>query len=457
MKNTCGRLLIVDDNEDLLLALKLMLQEYFTEIDTLTGPKTLHTALNQHSYDIILLDMNFTGGVMTGNEGIFWLREILKKDKDAIVIMITAYGDIELAVKAVREGATDFIHKSWDEDKILSTILSACKLRKSKMKIRELETRNARLGQSQFANEEVYTFPSAAMQRVYELVHKVAATDANVLLLGENGTGKEIIARMIHRHSQRSNQIFVKVDLGAIHENLLESELFGHVKGAFTDAKTDREGRFEMAGGGTLFLDEIGNLPLPSQTKLLSVLQNREVTPLGSNTPRPVDVRLISATNSPVYDRVEENKFREDLLYRINTIQIDIPPLRERPEDIPGLADYFLKQFAAKYDRQITGIARPAEEKLRKFHWPGNIRELQHTIEKAVILADSEVLKASDILHGKQIRPPRQKGSFNLEENEKRIIEEALEKFRGNVSLTAEKLGINRTTLYAKMRKYEIQ
>ena len=452
-----GKILIVDDNKELLTALRMYLMPYFTSVQTVSNPNMLPSLLHKEFFDIILLDMNFKSGTNSGNEGIYWLRRIHETDPDASVLLITAYGDVDLAVKSIKEGATDFIQKSWDEEKILSTIISAFKLRQSKKKIKQLEKQQKHLTKETSRNKNICICHSGAMQQVYNTVEKVAATDANVLLIGENGTGKEVIAREIHKQSERKNKIFVSVDLGAIQENLFESELFGHCKGAFTDAKTEREGRFELASEGTLFLDEIGNLPLNLQPKLLSVLQNRTVRRLGSNDDIPVDIRLISATNQPLFDKVEENQFREDLLYRINTIRIDIPPLRERPEDIPEFAEFFLEQYKDKYQKHDLRFTNSSLEKLKKYNWPGNIRELQHAVEKAVILSEKETINSDLLIHGKKTAKRPGSETFNLEENEKNIIQQALDKCRGNISLTADKLGINRSTLYAKMKKYEIQ
>lgn len=452
-----GKILIVDDNKELLTALRLYLKPYFTSIHTECNPNTLPSLLRNEDFDIILLDMNFKSGTNSGNEGIYWLRRIHETDPDASVLLITAYGDVDLAVKSLKEGAADFIQKSWDEKKILSTVISAFKLQQSKRKIRQLQKQQKHLTEETGRNPNVCICQSEAMQKVYRTVEKVAATDANVLLIGENGTGKEIIAREIHNQSKRKNHIFINVDLGAIQENLFESELFGHCKGAFTDAKSDREGRFELASGGTLFLDEIGNLPLNMQPKLLSVLQNRTVRRLGANNDIPVDIRLISATNQPLFDRVEENRFREDLLYRINTIRIDIPSLRERPEDIPELAKFFLDQYKNKYHKPNLHFTNSSLERLKKYNWPGNIRELQHAVEKAVILSENNSIESELLIPDNKASKKPGTETFNLEENEKNIIQQALDKCRGNISLTAEKLGINRSTLYAKMKKYDLQ
>lgn len=448
------KLLIVDDNEELLTAFRLFLKPHYEPVHTIKTPIRIPEFLSKEAYDVILLDMNFAAGVATGNEGIFWLKRILEIDPQAVVIMITAYGDIELAVKALKEGATDFIHKSWDEDKILSTLVSAGQLRQSKLEIKKLKNKQQHLVETTNTSPDFCGGASPAMAKVMELIDKVAGTDANVLLLGENGTGKEVLAREIHRRSKRNNDIFVSVDLGSLSGSLFESEIFGYSKGAFTDARQDKPGRIEIASGGTLFLDEIGNLPVELQPKLLSVLQNREVIRLGAVQKTKVDFRLISATNMPLFEMVKERSFREDLLYRINTVQIEIPPLRNRQPDIPILAGFFLQKFGAKYQKKITRISAEGLNKLNQHPWPGNIRELQHTIEKAVILSEGEVIQEYEIILDKQTGKSKLITSFNLAENEKEIIRAAMEACGNNMSLTAQKLGINRSTLYEKIKKY---
>lgn len=457
MSKTQGKLLIVDDNRELLAALRMFLSTHFETVRTENNPNLIPSWLEKERFDMVLLDMNFKAGSNTGNEGLYWMRIIQETDPDIALIFITAYGDVELAVKSLKEGAADFIQKSWDEEKILSTILSAYKLHQSKLEINKLRSRQEHLSQEMDHRRQIYRCTSHAMQKVYEMVSRVAATDANVLVTGENGTGKELISRELHNLSDRKQEIFLNVDLGSIPESLFESELFGHVRGAFTDAKAGRAGKFEAASGGTLFLDEIGNLPLSLQSKLLFSLQNRSVMRLGSNKPLPVDIRLISATNQPLWDMAENGRFREDLLYRINTIQIDIPPLRERPEDIPDLARFFLTRFAGKYNRPDVKLNESAINKMKDYHWPGNIRELQHAMEKAVILSEGNPIDPDVLVPDNKRQAPRQGNIYNLEENEKMIIANALKQFKGNISLTAKKLGINRSTLYYKMRKYDLQ
>lgn len=446
-------LLIVDDNEELLIGLKMVLASHFNTIKTIKNPNIIVSELKQNNYDAVLLDMNFTAGINSGNEGLYWLGEILKTEPEISVILITAYSDTELAVKAIKKGATDFIEKSWDETKIISTVLSAVKLKDSRVKIRKLKEQKQHL--SSIINKEVnfVVGNSNTINKVMIMAEKVATTDANVLILGENGTGKEVFARHIHNISNRKDEIFVKVDLGSLTETLFESELFGHKKGAFTDAKEDRQGRFEIASGGTIFLDEIGNVPLHLQAKLLSVLQNREVIPLGSQKPVPIDIRLICATNMDLEKMAAEGNFREDLLYRINTIQLDIPSLRDRPEDIPSLAKFFINQFAEKYQKGDITLSNSAIDTLKSHHWKGNIRELQHSIEKAIILSDNKILEESDFNLRNQISHFHTE-TLNLIENEKIIISKALEKFNRNISKTSRELGIDRSTLYDKIKKH---
>jgi two-component system, NtrC family, response regulator HydG len=455
MAKKVGSILIVDDNNDLLIALRLILSRTFSTIDTLKNPNLILSAIEKKRYDIILLDMNFKAGQNTGNEGIFWMSQILERDPEATVVFITAYGDVELAIKSMKEGAVDFIMKSWDEQKILSTLQSAFELRKSKMQVSLLKKKQAHLSAELEKDNSVCTCSSAPIKELDQLVSKVAATDASVLILGENGTGKEVVARKIHRLSGRRKEMFVKVDLGAIPETLFESELFGHVKGAFTDAREDREGRFVIASGGTLFLDEIGNLPPGLQSKLLSVLQNNEIYQVGSSIPRPVDIRIISATNMPLQEMIAEKMFREDLYYRINAIEMEIPPLRKRKDDIPVLAAFFLKKYNELYRKSAVKLSARAMVQLKQHPWPGNIRELEHAIEKAVILSENELISEVTLTPQKQGRLQQQSPStLNLEEHERTIIDQALREELGNISAAAKALGINRSTLYQKMKKY---
>jgi DNA-binding NtrC family response regulator len=453
-----GKVLIVDDNVQILDSLKILLKSEYEKIDAIKNPNLIPEKIQSDNYDIILLDMNFAAGINTGNEGIFWLREILKSDPDAIVILITAYGDINLAVQSIKEGATDFVTKPWDTEKLLTTLNTAYELRQSKLKVNSLKNKQRQLTEDIDKRFQMFAGTSKAMQEVQQTINKVAKTDANVLILGENGTGKELIAREIHKKSKRSSEVFIAVDMGALTETLFESEIFGHVKGAFTDAREDKAGRFEIASGGTLFLDEIGNIPLSLQSKLLSALQNRQITKLGSNKVIPIDIRLVSATNKPVNNMVEENLFREDLLYRINTIQIEVPPLRKRKDDIPGFIDYFLKQYSGKYEKPLLKITTDAYELLINYSWPGNVRELKHTVEKAVILSESDALKPEDF-YLRQLKPEDKEkaDSLKLTDAEKHTIEKVLEKCNGNLSKAAAMLEISRTTLYTKIKKYKIK
>lgn len=452
-----GTLLIVDDNKSVISALEMMLQYEVEKLVSISSPKRIHEALEQHEIDIVLLDMNFQAGINSGNEGLFWLKEILKHDNYISVVMITAYGDVELAVKALREGAIDFILKPWDNDKLLATINAAWKLRSSRKEALILKNDNQFLKKEMKRGEEkIVLGASPTMINVMNIVRKVASTDANVLITGENGTGKELVAREIHNLSKRSNELMVSVDMGSIPETLFESEMFGHVKGAFTDAKEDRSGKFEIAQKGTLFLDEIGNLSLQSQAKLLNALQNRFIVRVGSNRQIPVDIRLICATNSVLSSRVSTGLFREDLLYRINTIQIEVPPLRDRVDDIPVLAYHFLRVYCEKYNKPAKKINTQALEKLEYYQWPGNIRELQHSIEKAVILSDSSVLGPPDFSFSTSSRGVTNDDNTTLEEMEKKLIAESIKKHDNNLSIVASKLGITRQTLYNKLKKYDL-
>ncbi|WP_439182974.1 sigma-54-dependent transcriptional regulator [Carboxylicivirga taeanensis] len=451
-----GQILIVDDNKELLVALKLYLNPHFKTVVTEHNPNRIIEHLNKNAFDIVMLDMNFKAGINTGNEGLFWMQEVHKYDPELAVVLITAYSDVALAVKAIKNGAADFIEKSWDEQKILSTLRAVYKLQKSKRDINRLKKKHKHLKEAIANQTDLFIGRSEAMQQIMNMVNKVAPTDVNVLILGENGTGKEVMARTIHHLSARKEEMFVAVDLGAIHENLFESELFGHKKGAFTDAKTDRTGRFEVASGGTLFLDEIGNLSLAAQAKLLAALQNREITPVGGTRPIKVDIRLICATNMPLQQMVAEGTFREDLLYRINTITMELPALRNRREDIGGLASYFIQKQADKYNKGSLSLTRQAIQTLQEQSWPGNIRELQHTIEKAVILCDSTTICSDNLFLKPHQKKVLDEGCFNLIEHERLLIEKAIANCKGNMSKAAVKLGINRSTLYDKIKKYDL-
>ncbi len=455
MKEKAGNILIVDDSASVLKSLELYLKHYFKSIRTLNSPNQIPFLLSTEDIDIIMLDMNFTAGINTGNEGIYWLRKILKQDPAVVVIMITAYGDIELAVKAIKEGATDFITKPWDNQKLLATLQASLKLRLSNKEIRKLKLKQKQINEDINRNYGQIIGESEVMQDLYQTITKVAKTEANILLMGENGTGKELIAREIHRQSKRSQKDFMSVDLGALTETLFESELFGHIKGAFTDAGEDRIGRFEAASGGTLFLDEIGNLNFSLQAKLLSAIEQKKITPLGTNKEIPVDIRIISATNKDLPLMVTDSLFREDLFYRLNTVQINIPPLRDRENDIILISEFYLSQFAGKYDRLPLKFTSSALEKLKRHSWPGNIRELRHTIEKAVILCESDILTPQDFSFATEsdIRTDLNK-SISLEEGEKFIINNALLNNNWNISEAAKELGIGRQTLYRKIEKF---
>lgn len=450
-----GKLLIVDDDKDILLTSKVVLKSAFKFIRTENDPFKLSQILREEDFDVIMLDMNFSTGKTSGKEGIYWLKEILKIDSNANVVMITAYGDLNLAVEAMKTGAIDFVVKPWDNEKLLATVNSVLRLSKSKNEIRSLKTRQNALKSELDKSHEEIIGTSAEIKSVIASVKKVAVTNANVLILGENGTGKELVARALHHYSRRADQIFVNVDLGSISESLFESELFGHIKGSFTDAKIDRIGRFEAATDGTLFLDEIGNLNGSLQAKLLAVLENREVVKVGSSHPTPIDIRLVSATNMPLSELNDPTYFRTDLLYRINTVQIELPPLRERKEDIPLLIEFFAKKYYSKYQKQNVKISKATIRKLMQYHWPGNIRELKHLIERAVIMCETNRIEASDFLLSVNTIK-KDDSSLNIEKLEKQAIQQALQKHNGNLSKTAKELGLGRTTLYRKMNKYEL-
>ena len=447
-----GNILIIDDDQGVLESLVLLLRGESKKVLTLADPKQLHSTMKPGIFDVVLLDMNFSTGRNTGNEGLFWLSEIMKADPLVSVIMITAYGDVDLAVETMKGGAVDFIQKPWKSEKLISTLNSACQLSLSRRKVEQLETEKQVLQEDVTRNYEEIVGRSPRMELLHDTIRKVARTDTSVLIQGENGTGKELIAWEIHKQSLRGGQLFITVDLGALSESLFESELFGHTKGAFTDAKEERKGRFEAAHGGTLFLDEIGNLPLHLQSKLLSALQSRQIIPVGSNIPVPIDVRIISATNRQLDQLVAKGLFREDLYYRVNTIQIESPALRDRGHDIEILADHFLRKFSLKYGKPSLRISQKAIEKLNRHQWPGNIRELQHAIENLVIMSESDTILPEDV---NLVSPAfSEEQGLNLEKVEKNTIGKALMKYKGNYSTIAAELGISRTTLYHKIKKY---
>ena len=458
LQNRIGKILIVDDDPDVLQAASLLLKKHVELLHTEKDPRCIPALLRNESYDVIFLDMNFSGDLTSGKEGFHWLNKIVEIDPSVVVILITAYGDIETAVRAIKEGATDFILKPWQNEKLLATLFSALQLRDSRVEASQLKVQQRQLSADIDQRYHSIIGDSLSMEKIYAQIEKVAGTDANVLILGENGTGKELIARAIHRQSQRSDKVFLNVDMGSISNTLFESELFGHMKGAFTDAKEDRPGRFEIASGGTLFLDEIGNLPLPLQSKILNVLENRTLTRLGSNKTVQIDIRLICATNMPLYNMVKENTFRQDLLYRINTLEIELPPLRERGEDIPVLAEYFMQVFAKKYKKLAKQLSAGSVNKLQKYHWPGNIRELRHVVERTVIMSDSAILQPSDFLFSASEDKTDKLvfDDYKLETVEKILIQKMLKKHSGNISKAARELGLTRTALYRRMVKYNV-
>lgn len=446
-------ILVIDDDTDVLTAVRLLLKTQTREVVIEKNPENIRTLLAKQPYDAILLDMNFNSSINTGNEGLFWLKKIKEFGSEAAVIMITAYGDIDLAVRSLKEGAADFVVKPWHNEKLITTIRDALKRKESNKSLGEAQLESDSLAGGELLGQ------SEAMRNIFHKIEKIAPTDANILILGENGTGKDLIAKAIHQRSLRVNKPYVKVDVGALTESLFESELFGHKKGAFTDAREDREGLFEAAGEGTLFLDEIGNISLQQQAKLLSVLQNRKITRLGSNIPIPVNIRLICATNAPLSELANENRFRKDLIYRINTVEIMVPSLRKRGDDIILLANHFVNMYSIKYMKSITELDTKAMEKLRCYHFPGNVRELQYTIERAVIMADDEILHASDLIFSpieSGVEPENDEVEMNLSTIEKNTILKVIEKNNGNISKAAKELGLTRTALYRRLSKYDI-
>jgi two-component system, NtrC family, response regulator HydG len=463
------RILIIDDDTDVLLALKLLLKGKGYSVTAEGDPKNVAAHMGRGSYDAIFLDMNFSKNAMDGREGLYWIKKIREADPEAMVIPITAFGDVELAMEAVREGAADFILKPWKNEKLLSTLSMVLALKRSMTEVNRLRLQQMQLvsDMDRLSGEMIGEGP--AMREVFDLVRKVAATDASVLILGENGTGKELVARALHRLSRRSEGVFIGLDMASISESLFESELFGHVRGSFTGARESRIGRFENASGGSLFLDEIGNLSLPMQAKLLRAIETREITPVGSNKPRPIDIRLICATNMPIHDMVARKEFRQDLLYRINTIEIRLPPLRERKEDIPLLVGHFASMYCRKYKIAAGKISPETVERLKDYDWPGNVRELKHAIERAVIVGERGTLKPEDFLFGRRgqsgslsLPPsgpvrPQGDGSATLERVERDTVRMSLERNSGNVSRAARELGITRASLYRRIQKYGLE
>jgi DNA-binding NtrC family response regulator len=452
-----AKILIIDDDRDVLESARMFLKQDFSTVIVEENPAKIPALLREQEYDVILLDMNFKKGVNDGEEGFYWLSQILAIDPNAVVILITAYGEVDLAVKAIKNGATDFILKPWKNQKLLGTMNAALKLRASKRQVTKLQVTQANLNEEIQSHYADMIGESPAMKRIHEMIGRVAPTDADVLILGENGTGKELVARALHRHSNRKSNAFISVDLGAITETLFESELFGHVKGAFTDARQDKAGRFEIASGGTIFLDEVGNLTLPLQAKLLTVLQQRVIQPVGSSKTIPVDVRLISATNLSLHEMTAEKKFRQDLLYRLNTVEIRIPSLRERSEDIPILADHFLQAYGKKYKRVGMKIDKAVMLKMKKYYWPGNIRELQHAIERAVILNEDKIIRNAELVVGSNsLSHKNEMTDLTMEEMEKQFILQTLDRHKGNVSHAARALGLTRTALYRRMKRHHL-
>jgi two-component system response regulator HydG len=455
MAQTKGKILVVDDDPYIILSLQTLLEQHYTQIRTLKDARGIPGQLAEENYDVILLDMNFSPGDTSGADGMQWLQRIQETDEAASVILITAYGGVNIAVEAIKKGAVDFIVKPWQNDKLLSTVSAAYRLSISKRALDRHKSRERILSSTIDDMFSGMVGDSPAIKNVLEQVDKVAGTDANVLILGENGTGKELVAREIHRRSPRRDDVFISVDLGSISETLFESELFGHARGAFTDAIQDHTGRFEAASGGTLFFDEIGNLPLPLQSKILSALQNRKVFRVGSSKSTEIDIRLLCATNQSLRQMVSEGFFRQDLLYRINTVEIEVPPLRDRTGDIPLLADFFLAKYAPKYRKANLQMPGYVLKKLQKFDWPGNVRELQHAIERAVIMSDGTSLKSTDFLFLTGEEQGQQHGEdFNLDKLEKWAVRSCLKKHGGNVTKAASELGLTRGALYRRMEKY---
>ena len=451
--NKLGKILIVDDNEDVLFALNLLLEPYTEKIKVATTPDRIEHFMTTFHPDLILLDMNFSRDAISGQEGFESLKQILQLDPQAIVIFMTAYADTDKAVRAIKAGATDFIPKPWEKDKLLATLTSGMRLRQSQQEVNMLKEQVEILS-GQNASENDIIGESPAMQEVFATINKLSNTDANILILGENGTGKDVIARLLYRCSPRYGKPFVTIDLGSIPEQLFESELFGFEKGAFTDAKKSKAGRMEVATNGTLFLDEIGNLSLPMQSKLLTAIEKRQISRLGSTQATPIDVRLICATNADIRRLVDEGDFRQDLLYRINTIELHIPPLRERGNDILLLAEHFLQRYARKYQKEMRGLTREAKNKLLKYAWPGNVRELQHTMERAVILGDGSLLRPENFMFQASVsRQKKEEEVLNLEQLERQAVERAMRLSEGNVTRAAEYLGITRFALYRKLEK----
>jgi DNA-binding NtrC family response regulator len=457
-----GRCVVIDDDPDILLSARLLLRDLFNEVATFEAPADAMPSLITEGADVILLDANFGRGATNAAEGFHWLAEFLKQDPQAVVVMITAHGGVNIAVDAMKRGATDFVSKPWSNERLLATVRTAASLRTSRQAVATERKRAVAVAAPAAGSETPLLGTSAAMRRVYQLIEKAGPTEANVLILGENGTGKELVARELHRRSRRTDNVMVSVDLGAVAENLFDSELFGHVKGAFTDARGDRVGRLQAADGGTLFLDEVGNLPLHLQPKLLTALEQRQIVPVGANRPVPIDVRVIAATNLPPERLADEGLFRQDLLFRLNTVEIELPPLRERREDIPVLVDHYIGLYSKKYGKPVRSIPAEVMAALEAYEWPGNVRALRHAAERAVILAADDAFTADDFSlsraaaapRGVTSPPPVAGADLNLERAEKQMVEQALKKHAYNISLAASELGLTRASLYRRMDKH---
>jgi len=452
-----SKILVVDDDADVLLAAEMVLKKHFRQVVAEADPGRLPEVVADGSFDAVLLDMNFTPGTTSGQEGIGWLKAVLKASPDTKIVLMTAYGAVETAVKAIKEGASDFVVKPWDNDRLVATVTAAARFSQAARQVRTLRSVQGVLNRDSSRPGREIVGRSASMARIMAQIDKVAATDASVLILGENGTGKELVARALHRASTRADRAFVHVDLGAIAETLFESELFGHKKGAFTDAREDRPGRFEVASGGTLFLDEIGNLSLQMQAKLLGALQSQTISRVGSDTPIAVDVRVVSATNMPPSELADPQRFRQDLLYRINTVEVELPPLRHRTDDIEPLVAYYTALFARKYQKPALRVTPATIAQLERYHWPGNIRELVHAVERAVIMSEDDALHVEDLLLQRNTPAADGRSDLNLEQLEARAISEAIARHKGNLTKAAQELGLGRTTLYRKMAKHGLQ
>ncbi|WP_299104470.1 sigma-54 dependent transcriptional regulator [uncultured Tenacibaculum sp.] len=454
MRKKEATILIVDDDDDILFSARISLKKYFSEIITANNPKKISNHITSNSIDVVLLDMNYRIGFEDGKEGLYWLKHIKDLNPETTVILMTAFGSVNLAVEAIKQGATDFILKPWNTEKLYGVVNAGVELARTKRKATQLSTVQKQQDKDFHQQTEHIIGSSPAMKSAIKLMQKVAPTDANILILGENGTGKYVFAKEIHLLSNRKNHPFIHVDLGSLNENLFESELFGYAKGAFTDAQKDTLGRFELAKGGTIFLDEIGNLPLHLQAKLLTVIQNRKITRLGEGKERDIDVRIICATNAPIHDMVDEQTFRQDLLFRINTIELDLPPLRDRKEDVLLLANHFLQKLTKKYRKSIVSFSKDAIQAMKSYHWPGNIREIEHIVERAVIITDAETIQLEDLHFSTKKMNVSLGDNLNIEETEKMLIQQAMNKHQGNISKASKDLGLTRAALYRRLEKF---